>query len=100
MWRYSSARLRRVPHKAVDILRNRYGDCKDHVALFGALLQAVGIRSEPVLLNLGFRLHIADGAGLWRGGAINHVISLATRPRVVCRYEFGAGWSSAICRGS
>ena len=22
-----------VPHKAIDILRNRYGDCKDHVAL-------------------------------------------------------------------
>jgi transglutaminase-like putative cysteine protease len=42
-----------VPHRVVDVLANRYGDCKDHVALFGALLSAVGIRNEPALLSLG-----------------------------------------------
>ncbi|CAN0627323.1 conserved exported protein of unknown function [Burkholderia multivorans] len=63
-----------APHRVTDILRNRYGDCKDHVALFGALLAAVGIRSEPVLLNLGsvYTLPAVPGYGV---GAINHAIT-------------------------
>jgi transglutaminase-like putative cysteine protease len=63
-----------APHRVADILRNRYGDCKDHVALFGALLAAVGIRSEPVLINLGavYTLPAVPGYG---GGAINHAIT-------------------------
>jgi len=63
-----------VPHKAVDILRNRYGDCKDYVALYGALLAAVGIDSEAVLLNLGpvYTLPAVPGYG---ASAINHVIT-------------------------
>jgi transglutaminase-like putative cysteine protease len=62
-----------VPHKVTDVLRNRYGDCKDHVALFGALLAAVGIRSEPVLLGLGpvYTLPSVPGYG---ASAINHAI--------------------------
>ena len=61
------------PHRVVDILANRYGDCKDHVALFGALLSAAGIRNEPALLNLGavYTLPSVPGYG---GNAINHVI--------------------------
>ncbi|AWV03218.1 hypothetical protein DM992_28480 [Burkholderia sp. JP2-270] len=63
-----------APHRVTDILSNRYGDCKDHVALFGALLAAVGIRSEPVLINLGsvYTLPSVPGYG---GGAINHAIT-------------------------
>ncbi|MGF6754620.1 DUF3857 domain-containing transglutaminase family protein [Paraburkholderia sp. GAS42] len=62
-----------VPHRATDILRNRYGDCKDYVALYGALLAAVGIRSEAVLLNLGpiYTLPSVPGYG---ASAINHAI--------------------------
>jgi transglutaminase-like putative cysteine protease len=62
-----------IPHKAIDILHNRYGDCKDHVALYSALLAAVGIRSEAVLLNLGpyYSLPSVPGYG---GSAINHAI--------------------------
>ncbi|HEX7912461.1 MAG TPA: DUF3857 domain-containing transglutaminase family protein [Paraburkholderia sp.] len=62
-----------IPHKAIDILHNRYGDCKDHVALYGALLAAVGIRSEAVLLNLGpyYSLPKVPGYGV---SAINHAI--------------------------
>ncbi|KFX60695.1 DUF3857 domain-containing transglutaminase family protein [Paraburkholderia fungorum] len=62
-----------IPHKAVDVLRNRYGDCKDHVALYSALLAAVGIRSEAVLLNLGpyYSLPSVPGYG---SSAINHAI--------------------------
>ncbi|SEA85596.1 DUF3857 domain-containing transglutaminase family protein [Paraburkholderia sartisoli] len=62
-----------VPHRAIDILRNRYGDCKDYVALYGALLTAAGIRNEAVLLNLGsvYTLPSVPGYG---PGAINHAI--------------------------
>ncbi|MFM0170725.1 DUF3857 domain-containing transglutaminase family protein [Paraburkholderia sediminicola] len=62
-----------IPHKAIDILRNRYGDCKDHVALYGALLAAVGIRSEAVLLNLGPYYRLPDVPG-YGSSAINHAI--------------------------
>jgi transglutaminase-like putative cysteine protease len=61
------------PHRVIDVLRNRYGDCKDHVALFGALLAAAGIRSEPALIGLGpvYTLPSVPGYG---ASAINHVI--------------------------
>ena len=62
-----------IPHKAIDILRNRYGDCKDHVALYSALLAAVGIRSEAVLLNLGAYYGLPDVPG-YGASAINHAI--------------------------
>ncbi|WP_408300107.1 DUF3857 domain-containing transglutaminase family protein [Paraburkholderia sediminicola] len=62
-----------IPHRAIDILHNRYGDCKDHVALYSALLAAVGIHSEAVLLNLGpyYSLPSVPGYG---ESAINHAI--------------------------
>ncbi|WP_322034233.1 DUF3857 and transglutaminase domain-containing protein [Paraburkholderia sp. J76] len=63
-----------VPHHATDILRNRYGDCKDHVALFSALLAAVGIRAEPVLLDLGPVYTLPDVPG-YGAHAINHAIA-------------------------
>lgn len=40
-----------VPHKAADVLKNGYGDCKDHVMLLQALLAAKGISSSPVLIR-------------------------------------------------
>jgi transglutaminase-like putative cysteine protease len=63
-----------VPHRVTEVLANRYGDCKDHVALFGALLDAVGIRNEPALIGLGsvYSLPTVPGYG---AGAINHVIT-------------------------
>ncbi|MFM0020495.1 DUF3857 domain-containing transglutaminase family protein [Paraburkholderia azotifigens] len=63
-----------VPHKASDVLRNRYGDCKDHVALYGAMLAAVGIDSEAVLLNLGPVYTLPDVPG-YGASAINHAIT-------------------------
>jgi len=61
------------PHRVIDVLHNRYGDCKDHVALFGALLAAAGIRNEPALIGLGpvYTLPSVPGYG---ASAINHVI--------------------------
>lgn len=39
------------PHYAADVLRNRYGDCKDKALLLGVLLAEAGIQSLPVLVN-------------------------------------------------
>jgi len=40
-----------VPHDAGQILKNRYGDCKDHATLMRALLRAKGIAADYVLIN-------------------------------------------------
>lgn len=42
-----------VPHDLPDILKNRYGDCKDHHLIFQALLQAAEIESAPALIHTG-----------------------------------------------
>ncbi|QQC62822.1 DUF3857 domain-containing transglutaminase family protein [Paraburkholderia ginsengisoli] len=61
-----------VPHRASAILANRYGDCKDHVALYGALLDAVGVRNEPALISSGTIYTLPSVPGY---GVINHVIT-------------------------
>ncbi|MGF6725902.1 hypothetical protein P3T43_005287 [Paraburkholderia sp. GAS41] len=61
-----------VPHPASAILADRYGDCKDHVALYGALLDAVGIRNEPALISSGTIYTLPSVPGY---GVINHVIT-------------------------
>jgi tetratricopeptide (TPR) repeat protein len=47
---------RYTPHRAEDVLANRYGDCKDKHTLFAALLSAVGIRAHPALLASSMKL--------------------------------------------
>jgi transglutaminase-like putative cysteine protease len=42
-----------VPHKADDIIRNRYGDCKDKNTLLIALLKAKGIEASSAIINSG-----------------------------------------------
>jgi transglutaminase-like putative cysteine protease len=42
-----------TPNPPTAVLKNKFGDCKDHVALMGALLTAKGIASEQVLINTG-----------------------------------------------
>jgi len=45
------------PHASGDVLRHRYGDCKDKATLLIALLQSVGVRGHPVLImTRDFRL--------------------------------------------
>ncbi|WP_433704155.1 DUF3857 domain-containing transglutaminase family protein [Paraburkholderia sacchari] len=61
-----------VPHRVTEVLANRYGDCKDHVALYGALLDAVGVRNVPALLNSGTIYTLPSVPGF---GVINHVIT-------------------------
>jgi hypothetical protein len=61
-----------VPHSASAVLANRYGDCKDHVALYGALLDAAGVRNEPALISNGTIYTLPSVPGY---GVINHVIT-------------------------
>ena len=42
-----------TPNPPLTVLKNKFGDCKDHVTLMGALLRAKGIASEQVLINDG-----------------------------------------------
>ncbi len=39
------------PHLASDVLKNRYGDCKDKVTLLNAMLRETGVESHYVLVN-------------------------------------------------
>ncbi len=39
------------PHSASDVLANQYGDCKDKHTLMASLLDAVGIKAYPALIN-------------------------------------------------
>ena len=61
-----------IPHKADETLANGYGDCKDHAVLFAALLRAVGIESEAVLINLGNEYRLPQVAMI---PPFNHVIT-------------------------
>jgi len=61
-----------VPHAAQSVLDNRYGDCKDHVALLEALLKAVAIESSPALISYGSAYTLPKVAAL---SPINHAIT-------------------------
>lgn len=61
-----------VPHAAQAVLDNRYGDCKDHVALLEALLKAAAIESSPALINFGNAYELPQVPTL---GILNHVIT-------------------------
>ncbi len=39
------------PHKAEDIFRNKYGDCKDKAMLLVTMLKEVGVQAYPVLIS-------------------------------------------------
>jgi tetratricopeptide (TPR) repeat protein len=47
---------RYTPHRAEDVLANRYGDCKDKHTLFAALLLAQGIKAYPALIASSMKL--------------------------------------------
>jgi tetratricopeptide (TPR) repeat protein len=50
---------RYTPHRAEEVLANRYGDCKDKHTLFAALLAAEGIKSYPALISTGSNIDVA-----------------------------------------
>jgi tetratricopeptide (TPR) repeat protein len=47
---------RYTPHRAEDVLANRYGDCKDKHTLFAALLSAAGIKAYPALISTSMKI--------------------------------------------
>jgi lipoprotein NlpI/transglutaminase-like putative cysteine protease len=53
-----------VSHDAGTVLTNGYGDCKDHVALYVALLKAKGIEGDVVLINAKNSYELPDVAAL------------------------------------
>jgi TonB family protein len=61
-----------IPHAADTVLSNGYGDCKDHVALLAALLNAEGIASESVLIDGLSDYELADVATF---AGLDHVIT-------------------------
>jgi transglutaminase-like putative cysteine protease len=61
-----------VPRDAASILRNRYGDCKDHTVLLEALLKAKGVHSTGALINSGGSYSLPK---LAIGTPFNHVIT-------------------------
>ncbi|WP_043600525.1 DUF3857 domain-containing transglutaminase family protein [Solidesulfovibrio magneticus] len=61
-----------VPHEAATVLRNGYGDCKDHVVLMQALLGTLGIRVLPALVNWGISM---EPLPLWSSASFNHVLA-------------------------
>ena len=61
-----------VPHRAADVLANKYGDCKDHVILLQALLAAEDISSTPVLISADNRYTLSTAPG---PQAFNHLIT-------------------------
>lgn len=61
-----------VPHYADEIIKNRYGDCKDKTTLLIALLNAKGIAASSADINSGNSYALPRLAVL---GPFNHVIT-------------------------
>ena len=47
------------PHSAGDVLGNQYGDCKDKHTLLAAMLEALGLHPDAVLIGAGIRFNPA-----------------------------------------
>ena len=62
------------PHTAAEILSNQYGDCKDKHTLLAAMLSAVGIQSDAVLIGAGIRFN----PDVPSPAAFNHLITHLT----------------------
>ena len=61
-----------IPNDADEILRNRYGDCKDKSTLLVALLTAKSIEAESVMINAGDSYTLPKLGDIY---PINHVIT-------------------------
>jgi tetratricopeptide (TPR) repeat protein len=62
------------PHSAGDIFANKYGDCKDKHTLLSTMLDAIGVHTDPVLINSSRQLD----PDVPSPGQFDHVISLVT----------------------
>lgn len=60
-----------VPRPAAQVLRDGFGDCKDHVVLMQAMLAALGIRAEAGIIEWGTSY---EPMPLWTPWQFNHVV--------------------------
>jgi tetratricopeptide (TPR) repeat protein len=60
------------PHSAADVLENGYGDCKDKETLLASLLDAIGIKAYPALVNAS---GVVD-PNVPSPGQFNHVVAV------------------------
>jgi transglutaminase-like putative cysteine protease len=61
-----------IPHSANTVIKNRYGDCKDHNVLLIALLNAKGIEASSALINSGSAYELPKYPII---APLNHVIT-------------------------
>jgi len=79
------------PHPALEVLKNRYGDCKDKAAATCALLHELGVDARVALVNRQApRTNTLDWPSLWFNHAI--VAIRATEP-------VPAGWPAIRAHG-
>jgi transglutaminase-like putative cysteine protease len=64
------------PNPPEQVLARRFGDCKDKVLLFCALMHATGLKAEPALVNTSYRDRIS--AWVATPYAFDHVIARVT----------------------
>lgn len=62
------------PHSADEVLQNQYGDCKDKHTLLAAMLGALGLHPDAVLIGAGIRFNPAVPSP----AAFNHLITLVS----------------------
>jgi hypothetical protein len=60
------------PHAADEVLKSRYGDCKDKTTLLIALLRAIGDNGDPMLVFSGNPTAVLPD---WPSPRFNHVIT-------------------------
>ena len=61
------------PHTAEEVLENQYGDCKDKHTLLAAMLTALGLKPDAVLIGAGVRFNEAVPSPAWFNHAITRV---------------------------
>ncbi len=59
------------PHRAVEVLQNQYGDCKDKHTLLASMLTVLGLQPDAVLIGAGVRFNEAVPSP----AAFNHLIT-------------------------
>ena len=59
------------PHQAAEVLQNQYGDCKDKHTLLAAMLTAIGLHPDAVLIGEGIHFNEAVPSP----AAFNHLIT-------------------------
>jgi len=75
------------PKHAKDVLKYRYGDCKDKTTLMISMLRYLGINAFPVMINIF--PHEKIDVDMPSPGQFNHVIALSTDVAEVTRLRDG-----------